>query len=126
MIYEVNITCLVIHVHYTNSGKIRRESFCEDFDGQPETIFHATFGTRSSTWSFCDWRGTSFGNSKSGFDGREREHSNWTNRSRTKKWTRESDAESDDDSSCVGSLSDRTVLGLPPTGPLKIDDVKNA
>ncbi|KAL5145889.1 hypothetical protein HKD37_06G015830 [Glycine soja] len=26
----------------------------------------------------------------------------------------------------LGSCSDRTVLGLPPTGPLKIEDVKNA
>ncbi|KAF7840066.1 chaperone DnaJ domain protein [Senna tora] len=114
-------------------GKIRRESFCEDFDGHPETIFHATFGNRSSTWSFCDWRGSSFGNSTSGFDHRrEREHSNWTNRSNTRnrKWINESDAETEDDDvdSCcsVGLLSDRTILGLPPSGPLKIEDVKNA
>ncbi|KAL1293276.1 hypothetical protein AAHE18_19G061500 [Arachis hypogaea] len=48
--------------------KIRRESFCEDFDDGPEQIFQARFG----------------------------------------------------------SSSDRTILGLPATGPLKIEDVKNA
>ncbi|XP_028798260.1 uncharacterized protein LOC114753713 [Neltuma alba] len=115
-------------------GKIRRESFCEDFD-DPETIFCSRFGFKSSTWSFCDWRGSSFENSTSGFDHRrEREHSSWANRRKTRKWTNESDAESasddesndDIDSFRVGLLSDRTILGLPPTGPLKIEDVKNA
>ncbi|XP_054793901.1 uncharacterized protein LOC129299457 [Prosopis cineraria] len=109
-------------------GKIRRGSFCEDFD-DPETIFCARFGYKSSTWSFCDWRGSSFENSTSGFD-----HRSWANRSRTRKWNGASDAESssdvesdDDINSCfVGLLSDRTILGLPPTGPLKIEDVKNA
>ncbi|CAJ2641586.1 unnamed protein product [Trifolium pratense] len=48
------------------------------------------------------------------------------------KWKTASDDESydndkDDDASCrVGSSSDRTILGLPPTGPLKIEDVKIA
>lgn len=117
-----------------NSGKIRRESFCEDFD-DPEPIFCARYGYRSSTWSFCDRQGSSFENSTSGFDHRrERQHSSWANRSRTRKWTRASDSESasdfeyDDDinSRCLGLLSDRTILGLPTTGPLKIEDVKNA
>ncbi|KAI9108693.1 hypothetical protein K1719_020340 [Acacia pycnantha] len=115
-------------------GKIRRESFCEDKDG-PDTIYCARFGYRSSTWSFCDRQGSSFEDSTSGFDQRrEREHSRWANRSRTRKWTLESDdesasdVESDDDiHSCrVGLLSDRTILGLPLTGPLKIEDVKKA
>ncbi|KAK4264806.1 hypothetical protein QN277_025936 [Acacia crassicarpa] len=87
-------------------GKIRRESFCEDKDG-PDTIYCAR---------------------------REREHSRWANRSRTRKWTlasddeSASDVESDDDiHSCrVGLLSDRTILGLPLTGPLKVEDVKKA
>lgn len=65
-------------------------------------------------------RGSSSEYSTSGFEWRE--HSN-----RTNKWKSASDIESDDDDSCyVGSSSDRTTLGLSPTGPLKIEDVKNA
>ncbi|XP_022632409.1 uncharacterized protein LOC106779740 isoform X1 [Vigna radiata var. radiata] len=100
--------------------KIRRESFCEDFDSQPEQIFQATYGNKCYTWSYSNWSGCSFEHSTSGFEWRE--HSN-----RTNKWKNESDVEQDDDDSCsVGSSSDRTILGLPPTGPLKIEDVKNA
>ncbi|KAL2339410.1 hypothetical protein Fmac_007350 [Flemingia macrophylla] len=100
--------------------KIRRESFCEDIDDHPEQIFEATFGNRCYTWSFSNWRSASSKHSTSGFEWRE--HSNTTN-----KWKNESDVEDDaDDSCCVGSRLDRTTLGLPPTGPLKIEDVKNA
>ncbi|KAG5035932.1 hypothetical protein JHK87_010842 [Glycine soja] len=100
--------------------KIRRESFSEDFDGHTEQIFQATFGNKWYTWSFNNWRSSSSEHSTSGFEWRE--HSN-----RTNKWKNESDTEhEDDDSCCEGSSSDRTVLGLPPTGPLKIEDVKNA
>lgn len=106
-------------------GKIRRESFVEeDNDGQPEQVFQATFGNRWYTWSFSNMRGSSSEHSTNGFEWRE--HS--TNR--TNKWKSASDAECDDTdddvSRCVGSSSDRTILGLPPTGPLKIEDVKNA
>ncbi|XP_027364430.1 uncharacterized protein LOC113871529 isoform X2 [Abrus precatorius] len=98
--------------------KIRRESFSEDFDVPTEQVFQATFGNRRYTWSFNNWRGSSE-RSTSGFEWRE--HSSWAN-----KWKNESDAEYDDDSCCIGSSSDRTILGLPPTGPLRIEDVKNA
>ncbi|KAJ4715423.1 DnaJ domain containing protein [Melia azedarach] len=105
--------------------KFRRESFCEDFD-DPETIFQGKFGNRWYTWTYQS-RGeeSSFGSSESGFEWRE--HSNKTHY-RTKNWETISDAEADsDDELCdVGSSSDRTILGLPPRGPLKIDDVKNA
>uniref|UniRef100_A0A0R0JH39 J domain-containing protein n=1 Tax=Glycine max TaxID=3847 RepID=A0A0R0JH39_SOYBN len=97
-----------------------KQTFNEDFDGHPEQIFQATFGNKWYTWSFNNWSGFSSEHSTSGFEWRE--HSN-----RTNKWKNESDIEhDDDDDSCVGSCSDRTVLGLPPTGPLKIEDVKNA
>ncbi|CAK8567861.1 unnamed protein product [Lathyrus sativus] len=109
--------------------KIRRESFCEDVDdhGHPEQIFQATFGNRCYTWSYSNMRGSSSEHSTYGFEWRE--HSNRTN---TNKWKSASDDEydlndKDDDDSCfVGSSSDRTILGLPPTGPLKIEDVKIA
>ncbi|RDX73536.1 hypothetical protein CR513_46837, partial [Mucuna pruriens] len=98
--------------------KIRRESFSENFDGCPEQIFQTTYGNKWYTWSFSNWSCSSK-RSTSGFEWRE--HSD-----RTNKWKNESDAEHDDDDSCVGSSSDRSILGLPPTGPLKIEDVKNA
>ncbi|XVE83291.1 hypothetical protein DITRI_Ditri16bG0076400 [Diplodiscus trichospermus] len=97
----------------------RRESFSEDFD-HPETIFQATFGNKWYTWSF---KGDSFQNSESGFEWREK--SGWTNQ-RTKEWETTSETESDDELYAVGSSSDRAILGLPLTGPLKIEDVKNA
>ncbi|XVF14982.1 hypothetical protein REPUB_Repub09cG0108900 [Reevesia pubescens] len=100
--------------------RFRRESFSEDFD-HPETIFQAAFGNKWYTWFS---RGdSSFQNSESGFDWREK--SGWTNR-RTKEWETTSETESEDESYAVGSCSDRTILGLPSTGPLKIEDVKNA
>ena len=107
--------------------KIRRESFCEeDIDGHPEQVFHATFGNRSYTWSFSKMRGSSSEDSTYGFEWKEQ-----ASRTNTDKWKSVSDDEYDDSdkygsSYSVGSSSDRTILGLPPTGPLKIEDVKNA
>ncbi|PNX93342.1 heat shock protein binding, partial [Trifolium pratense] len=104
--------------------KIKRESFYEDIDDEPEEVFHATFGNKHYTWSFK--KGTFSEHSTYGFEWREH-----TNRTNTNKWKTASDDESDDNdedyASCrVGSISDRTILGLPPTGPLKIEDVKIA
>ncbi|CAJ2641587.1 unnamed protein product [Trifolium pratense] len=104
--------------------KIKRESFYEDTDDEPEEVFHATFGNKHYTWSFK--KGTFSEHSTYGFEWREH-----TNRTNTNKWKTASDDESDDNdedyASCrVGSISDRTILGLPPTGPLKIEDVKIA
>lgn len=102
---------------------MRKKSFSEDFNDDPEPIFKATFGNRSYTWTFKSRQESSFQNSTSGFEWRER--SSWEN-SRAKRWETQSEVESDEDSCAVGSRSDRTILGLPPTGPLKIEDVKNA
>ncbi|KAK4256765.1 hypothetical protein QN277_006449 [Acacia crassicarpa] len=108
--------------------KSKRETFSEDFDFDSETTFQATFGNRCYTWSFRNWQESFSEHSTSGFEWRE--HSNWTkSNSKTRKWKSASDAESDDDCdySCyVGSQSERNVLGLPSTGPLKLEDVKNA
>ncbi|KAG6605274.1 hypothetical protein SDJN03_02591, partial [Cucurbita argyrosperma subsp. sororia] len=86
--------------HKRSKRKFRRESFANDFDNDPETIFHATFGNRSYTWSFGT-RKDSFQNSASGFEWTE-SPPNWKNQ------------------------RDRTILGLPKTGPLKIEEVKAA
>ncbi|KAJ6761505.1 CHAPERONE DNAJ-DOMAIN SUPERFAMILY PROTEIN [Salix koriyanagi] len=45
---------------------------------------------------------------------------------RYREWDANRETESDNASYSVGSHSDRTILGLPLTGPLKIEDVKNA
>lgn len=102
--------------------KHRRENFSEDYD-DPEQIFQEKFGKKWYTWSFQSWKGSSFESSSSGFEWRER--SNRTNH-RTKDWEAISDAESDEESCAVGSCSDRTILGLPKKGHLKIEDVKVA
>lgn len=101
---------------------LRKKNISEDFDDDPEPTFQATYGNRAYTWTFKSWQG-SFQNSTSGFEWRE--YSSWEE-SRAKRWETQSDTESDDDSCSVGSHSDRTTLGLPPRGPLKIEDVKNA
>ena len=105
------------------SAKFRKEYFSDD-DYYSERIFQATVGNRNkwSTWSFYS-SGSPFQGSTSGFEWRE--EPNWTNR-RKKQWETDSDNESDNESCVVGSYSDRVILGLPPTGPLMIEDVKNA
>ncbi|XP_039002861.1 uncharacterized protein LOC120129426 [Hibiscus syriacus] len=114
------------HVQKSNHKKVKRklkrESFSEEFD-HPERIFQAKFGSKWYTWSSGE--GHSFKNPESGFEWREK--SGWTNQ-RTRGWEGASDAESDEDDEpySVGSCSDREILGLPQTGPLKIEDVKNA
>lgn len=104
--------------------KFRKDYFSED-DYSPETIFHATFGNRNKwcTWSFNSAGSSSFQSSTSAFEWRGQ--SNGTN-NRNKEWDTASETESDGESCVVGSYSDRRMLGLPPTGPLKIEDVKNA
>ncbi|XP_065873092.1 uncharacterized protein [Euphorbia lathyris] len=96
--------------------KFRRESFSEESD-DPETIFQANFGDRWYTWSFnhSHFRSsTTFGH-----DWRRKSHMD-------EEWDATSERESYDESVSIGSSRDRTTLGLPPTGPLNIKDVKYA
>ncbi|XP_048334408.2 uncharacterized protein LOC107425521 [Ziziphus jujuba] len=102
--------------------KFKRESFSEDFDEHPEAFFQATFGNRWYTWSFNS--STDYYSQNSAFGFEWREHSSWKHKNKT--WEASSDTESDDEPHTVGSCSDRTILGLPPAGPLKMDDVKKA
>ncbi|KAK8644514.1 hypothetical protein V6N13_123819 [Hibiscus sabdariffa] len=107
--------------HKRSKGKLKRESFSEEFD-HPERIFQAKFGNKWYTWS--SGVDHSFKNPESGFDWRGKP--GWTNQ-RTRAWEGASDEESEEDESFdVGSCSDREILGLPQTGPLMIEDVKNA
>lgn len=97
-------------IWFFSSGKFGRESFfANDFNNDYETTFHATFGDRSYSWSF-GWTNPP----------------NWKNQ-RAKEWDNLSDCESDDEKTPdVGSCSDRAILGLPRTGPLKMEEVKTA
>ncbi|KAF9601303.1 hypothetical protein IFM89_018413 [Coptis chinensis] len=107
------------------SGNRRRKKFCADSDEESDNVFRATFGNRCYTWSFRDWDEPSFQTSSAEFEWRDQ--SRW-NKNRRRVWDSASDIDDDDvdDKSCiVGSYSDRMVLGLPPTGPLKIDVVKS-
>lgn len=106
---------------FLSSGKFKRESFFDDFDNDSKTTFHATFGNRSYTWSFGPFESSQ--NSASGF--KWTEPPNWKNQ-RDTEWDNSSDCDSDEEAADVGSCSDRTILGLPQTGPLKIEEVKTA
>ncbi|XP_077247558.1 chaperone DnaJ-domain superfamily protein [Tasmannia lanceolata] len=106
--------------HTGSKRKQRKENFY-DYYGNPETIFHATFGNRCFTWSFRSWEDSQSQNSPFGFEWRD--GSDWKHNTRRLWETCESD---DDEPSVIGSFSDRTTLGLPSTGPLKMEDVKSA
>ncbi|KAJ4843613.1 hypothetical protein Tsubulata_025432 [Turnera subulata] len=106
--------------HEKIKRKHRRRHSSEDFD-DPEITFEANFGNKWYTWSFGN---SSSQSSTSGFEWREDSYS-WTNY-RFKEWHSTGETKSDHESCSVGSRSDRTILGLPATGPLKIEDVKNA
>lgn len=113
------------HADKSHQKKTKRKfksDFEEDFNVHPETIFQAAFGKRCYTWSFNSRHDSSFKDSSSGFEWRE--NPSWKHRS--KSWGSSSESESDDVSYTIGSCSDRTILGLPPAGPLKIEDVKKA
>ncbi|KAL8143655.1 hypothetical protein V2J09_016687 [Rumex salicifolius] len=104
----------------TKQRRKQRKEYATEDDEQHETIFQAKFGNRWYSWSFNAFHSSSFYRSTSGFGWKE----NTQNRNDRQNWWEEVD--SDNEREQVGSHSDRTVLGLPPYGPLKIEDVKSA
>ncbi|KAA8516984.1 hypothetical protein F0562_017198 [Nyssa sinensis] len=94
--------------------------FCED-DVEVETIFRSAFGGNGYFyWSFVNeefpqWR------SSSGYSNNYRTSWNWRH-----KIEEEYDSSTDLDCSESDLASDRLVLGLSASGPLKLEDVKNA
>ncbi|KAL8134252.1 uncharacterized protein LOC141712853 [Apium graveolens] len=108
--------------NHKKKNQYRKNSPFEDCDGYSETFFQANFGCRCYTWSYRSAKEPSFQSSSSGFEWRE--HSQWTNSNR--EWDAAHETYSDKESCFPGSSSDRTILGLPITGPLKIEDVKTA
>ncbi|KAK1361531.1 J domain-containing protein [Heracleum sosnowskyi] len=109
------------HNHNKKYQSSRNSSF-EDCDGYSDTFFQANFGGRCYTWSYRSAEEPSFQSSSSGFEWRD--YSQWTNSN--KEWDAAHETYSDRETCFPGSSSDRTVLGLPLTGPLKIEDVKTA
>ncbi|KAF5190114.1 Chaperone dnaj-domain superfamily protein [Thalictrum thalictroides] len=132
----------------TGKGKPRWENFYADFEEHPETIFREAFGNKSYSWSFLRWwEEPSFQSASAEFEWRKQSNwsrdrrrewdstsetdedekkSNWT-RDRRRVWYSTSESDKDEKKSCnIGSSSDRKILGLPLTGPLKIEDVKSA
>lgn len=98
----------------TYSGKRKKDSFYECFDDRPDRTFSFRY--------------------KSFF---EKEESDWgesvnSERMSSKTWgsssesDSDSESESDNESRAVGSLAERTLLGLPLSGPLKLEDLKKA
>lgn len=117
-------TKFIIYVFATLLGKFRKENPFDDFDEHPGNMFEARFGDRWYTWSFKPWEESAFQNSTAGFEWRENPN---TKKSSYKEWDTSSETDSEVESShMVGSCSQRTLLGLPTKGPLKIEDVKNA
>ncbi|CAN1307124.1 hypothetical protein LINPERPRIM_LOCUS26989 [Linum perenne] len=94
--------------------------FCED-DIEVETIFRSAFGgsTRHFYWSFINDEQPQW-----------KKRSSW--HSRRFRIHEDSDSESESDSSSSSSstkldlASERRTLGLHPSGPLKLEDVKTA
>lgn len=87
-------------------GKPQRENLFDDHDDDPAKAFFAAFGEVGSSWTFRRWeqRSDRTGNSDWSY-GRTDSH---------------------DKSFTLGTCADRKILGLPTTGPLKIQDVKAA
>lgn len=129
-----------------NGRKRKKWNFVTDDEQYTETTFEASFGDKRYTWSFRSenesdsqgsttgfkWRDDStWGKDARGTYGTRKQTSYWTNNRRG--WECESDIDDEDDdvgvglgSSSTGSCSHRIVLGLPPSGLLKLHDVKTA
>ena len=103
-------------------------TFCEeDDDDDVETIFRSAFGDRFIFWSFVNqdyshWRSSSHSTN----------NNSWRRRRRQQY---EYEDEDDDDENFTSAdntrksaalASERTALGLSASGPLKLEDVKNA
>ncbi|KAF7147869.1 hypothetical protein RHSIM_Rhsim03G0005800 [Rhododendron simsii] len=101
--------------------------FCDD-DNDFETIFFRSAfggnrfgGNQSFYWSFIEEDFPNRWQSSSGHQNNYRTSWNWRHRE-----DEDYDSSTEFDSSETDLVSYRLVLGLSPSGPLKLDDVKNA
>ena len=94
--------------------------FCED-DTEVETILRSAFGgSRTFYWSFINEEIPQWGSS-SGYRNNYRSSWNWRDR-----MDEEYGYSTDSDSSESDLASHRMALGLSVSGPLKLEEVKNA
>ncbi|WVZ87795.1 hypothetical protein U9M48_034378 [Paspalum notatum var. saurae] len=117
-------------VHNHRKSKKDKERFCnffhEDHHVHPDDIFEAIFGANHPgfTWSNISWEGFHFGDKSfifrwsGGGSRRERIPSDSEEDCGSEEDTRETTS--------VGSPAHRVILGLPPRGPLTLEDVKTA
>ncbi|XP_027942496.1 uncharacterized protein LOC114196123 [Vigna unguiculata] len=103
-----------------SNHRYRRDPlFCED-DFDVETIFRSAFGgNRFFYWSFINEENPQWSRSE-----------RFSNFGRSWNWRHRSENDYDSSSECDSSGSDlttdRIALGLSASGPLKLEDVKNA
>lgn len=96
-------------------------SFVED-DDDVESIFRSAFGDRFFFWSFVN---EDYPNRKNSSQYSNSYKTSWKRRQRIKD-EEEYEYISDDDTNKSVLASERIALGLSASGPLKLDDVKNA
>lgn len=110
-------------VHHHRKCKKDRERFYnffrEEYYVHPDKIFEDMFGENHRfTWSHISWESFSFGDSSSRF--------RRTGESKRERVCSDSDDESEDETTNIGSHAHRAILGLPACGPLTLDAVKTA
>ncbi|KAG2575892.1 uncharacterized protein LOC120642193 isoform X1 [Panicum virgatum] len=114
-------------VHNHRKSKKDKARFCnffhEDHYVHPDEIFEAIFGTHHGfTWSHISWEDFHFRNRSFRF--------RWSGgESHRERIPSDDEDESEEDSretTSVGSHAHRVILGLPPCGPLTLEDVKTA
>lgn len=113
-----------------NTGKRWRSKkhFSDEDDYEwPKKTFTATIdGQKCYTWSFGSWN--NFQGSTSDYKWGDRGDDAKREKAKKRVWN-ESDVEDEEAEEAdidIGSDSHRVALGLPLTGPLKLDDVKSA
>uniref|UniRef100_A0A7N0ZVI0 J domain-containing protein n=1 Tax=Kalanchoe fedtschenkoi TaxID=63787 RepID=A0A7N0ZVI0_KALFE len=108
--------------------KLRNEDSDDEYDGPSDRIFYATFGGKKFTWSFNSWNDSfSFEDMDDFYWKGDRTNSNHNRKEW--RWNKNYESQPNDESRetySIGSTSDRTLLGLSPRGPLKIEEVKVA
>ncbi|CAM8953740.1 unnamed protein product [Rhodiola kirilowii] len=109
--------------------KLRNEDSDDEYDGHSERVFYATFGGKKFTWSFNGWNDSFSFNDMNDFYWKEEDNTYSNHNRREWRWNKNFRSESSNesyDTYSIGSASDRTLLGLSPSGPLKIEEVKVA
>jgi hypothetical protein len=111
------------------AGKKDKERFCnffhEDHYVHPDDIFEAIFGAHHGfTWSHISWEGFHFGDKSFRF----RWSGGESRRQRIPSDSEDEESEGNEsrETTSVGSHAHRVILGLPPCGPLTLEDVKTA